>query len=188
MQGAGIWCGCASAAGGTQPASAEVGAYRSSPAPQPTCTVQHVPHPQPQRSPTLVQHQQSRQTWGMQAVRLDWNKLSGTIPASFTQLPDLTSVGVSPGNYQLCGAAPERARFVLCRQLGSFCHPGALLGTTCQQPLAARGLNLPRPVANGAQLLVRPCHGSYPAWAVISVGPALPLIRPVMYCHSELAR
>ena len=95
-----------------------------------------------------------RASRGMQTLRLEWNLLSGTIPASFSMLPDLVSMAVSPGNYQLCGGLPERAHFSLCRQLGSFCQLHSQLGSTCQQASAVARLALPLSSANSNRLLV----------------------------------
>ena len=91
---------------------------------------------------------------GMQTLRLEWNLLSGTIPATFSMLPDLLSMSVSPGNYQLCGGLPERARFSLCRQLGAFCQLHSQLASTCQQDGAVANLALPQCSATSNRLLV----------------------------------
>lgn len=47
------------------------------------------------------------------------NDLSGTIPASWAQLPSLKQLYVRPGNERLCGRLPPNATFQLCDASGN---------------------------------------------------------------------
>ena len=110
--------------------------------------------------------------------------LSGSVPASLAMLPDLTTIALSPGNYQLCGAKPPSARFTLCRQVDtSFCAPNTLLASTCQPSLPANRLMMPKASlqATGLQVRMAPCcarldlvlamRGSRPAGGTSHSGP-----------------
>lgn len=49
------------------------------------------------------------------------NDLTGTVPASWLQLPSLRDVVVSPGNPELCTAVPLGAQFTLCSSADMLC-------------------------------------------------------------------
>lgn len=51
----------------------------------------------------------------LQELAFDGNALSGTIPASWAQLPRLRQVVVQPGNAAMCAEAPAGAAFQLCQ-------------------------------------------------------------------------
>lgn len=52
---------------------------------------------------------------------LTGNDLTGTVPASWTQLRSLRDVVVSPGNLGLCTAAPRGGQFTLCSSTDTLC-------------------------------------------------------------------
>lgn len=58
------------------------------------------------------------------------NSFSGTIPASWAQLPNLDKVVLQPGNPQLCPQAPQGATFSLCG-VSPLCSPTDLNTTSC---------------------------------------------------------
>jgi len=78
----------------------------------------------------------------------------GTVPASWAQLRALKSAWLRPGNYQLCGGPPVRARFALCKELHDACVPQSSLGQVCDLgvPMA---LQMPPPTATVTMLQAR---------------------------------
>ncbi len=76
------------------------------------------------------------------------------MPASWAQLRALKSAWLRPGNYQLCGGPPVRARFALCKELHDACVPQSSLGQVCDLgvPMA---LQMPPPTATVTMLQAR---------------------------------
>ena len=58
------------------------------------------------------------------------NSFSGTIPASWAQLPNLDKVVLQPGNPRLCPQPPQGATFSLCG-VSPLCSPTDLNTTSC---------------------------------------------------------
>ena len=82
------------------------------PPPHPTTTTTHTPPPTPTPPPPLLPPRCST---------LTDNDLSGSIPASWTELASLEELTIQPGNEKLCPTRPEGANFVVCNSIDLLC-------------------------------------------------------------------
>ncbi|KAK2080725.1 hypothetical protein QBZ16_000579 [Prototheca wickerhamii] len=100
-------------------------------------------------------------TWGtgsglgsLARVAIQRNQLTGTIPASWSQLPSLTALTVRPGNDGLCAALPEGSSIQFCEEQWGSC-------TATDQTSAGNGSCVaPDPISTGGS--------SFPVAAVVA--------------------
>ena len=85
-----------------------------------------------------------------------WNRLSGSIPNSWSNLDPLRSFWVLPGNLQLCGGWPGNNQTALCKNLGNGCIRQGSLGSTCSFSPGTNALYLPPSPANNTLQVTLP--------------------------------